>query len=69
MVHGKCQGRLVFDESACTLQNDTDFSMGVYLEHQLGRSNPLNFEISCVKMFALDPIHLVYLGVVRPSYL
>ena len=47
-----------------TLQNNTDFSMELYPEHQLGRSNLLHFEISYVKMFVLDPMHLVYLGVV-----
>ena len=65
MVHGGYEGRVVFHESACTLRNDTDFSMGMYPEHQLGRSNLLDFEISSVKMFVLDPMHLVYLGVVQ----
>ena len=65
VVHGEYEGRVVFHESACTLQNDTNFSMGLYPEHQLGRSNLLDFEISCVKMFVLDSMHLVYLGVVR----
>ena len=65
VVYGEYEGRVVFHESACTLRNDADFSMGLYPEHQLGRSNPLDFEISCVKMFVLDPMHLVYLGVVR----
>ena len=65
VVHGEYEGGVVFHESACTLRNDIDFSMGLYPEYQLGRSNLLDFEISCVKMFVLDPMHLVYLGVVR----
>ena len=65
VVHGEYEGRLVFHESVCTLRNYTDFSMGLYRKHQLGKSNLLDFKISCVKIFVLDPMHLVYLGVVR----
>ena len=64
VVYGEYEGRVVFHESAYTLPNNTDFSLELYPEHPLGWSNLLDFEISCVKMFALDPIHLVYLGFV-----
>ena len=65
VVQGEYEGRVVFHESAYILLNDTDFSMGLYQEHQSGRSNLLDFEISCVKMLVLEPVTLVYLGAVR----
>ena len=65
MVQGEYEGRVVFHESAYILLNDTDISMGLYQEHQSGRSNLLDFEISCVKMLVLEPVTLVYLGAVR----
>jgi len=63
---GEWKGKVVFTEVDAPLRTDHDFSRKVDEKHHTQQQSPLeNLGIGMVSQFVLDPLHLLYLGVVR----
>ena len=62
---GVFDGRVIFPDINAPLQTDSSFNEMTHREHHLGES-PLNqLSVGLVKQIPLEPMHLVFLGVVR----
>ncbi|XP_065679433.1 uncharacterized protein LOC136071678 isoform X2 [Hydra vulgaris] len=64
-IKGSYNGRVVFHLVECPLRTDVDFAAMLYEKHQLQRTPLLDYNISCVRSFSLDYMHLVCLGVIK----
>jgi len=63
---GEWKGKVVFSEIDAALRTDDDFCRKVDDKHHSQQQSPLeNLGIGMVSQFVLDPMHLLYLGVVR----
>ena len=59
LVHGKWEGRVVFDEINCNLRTNQSFINQEYHDHQIGKSPLIDSGIDCIMRFLLDYMHLV----------
>ena len=57
--------RMSFPRIRSQLRTDADFREQRYSEHHTGLSILTNLQINMVQQFPLDPMHLVFLGVVK----
>jgi len=59
-------GKVVFDEFDSPARSDSDFCCKTDEDHHLSVQSPLEtLKLGMVSQFPLDPMHLLYLGVVR----
>ena len=66
VVKGTWNGRVVFnDEITEAPRTDDGFQNSEYENHQVGKSPLIDIGLSCIKLFSLDYMHLVCLGVVK----
>ena len=54
-----------FEETNCQLRTDDSFKKRVQIEHHVGESPLEKLNIGMVSQFPCDPMHLLYLGVMR----
>nr|CAH8848041.1 unnamed protein product [Trichobilharzia regenti] len=64
-VIGCLEGRMTFPNGNHTLRNDRTFRGQVQASHHRGRSCLEELPLDMVKSFPLEPMHLIYLGVVK----
>lgn len=64
-VKGEYFGKVVFDDMCAPLRTDDSFRSGACVEHHTGTTVLENLNINMVEDFPLDPMHLLYLGVVK----
>lgn len=62
---GDWVGRIIFRNVKANLRTDATFNSQEDSEHHTGLSPLLHLNIGLVTQFVLDPMHLVYLGVMR----
>jgi len=64
---GEWEGKVIYPETNCPLRTDEGFLAKVDEDHHLPNlSSPfVNLPVNLVSQFPLDPMHLVYLGVMR----
>ena len=68
-IKGNWEQGMYFAETNSAIREDSKFSSFEYEHHQIQRS-PLNdYDISCVKQFPLEYMHLVCLSVTKRIFL
>ena len=65
LVHGRWEGRVVFDEICCNLCTNQSFINPEYHDHQIGKTPLDDSRIDCIMQFPLDYMHLICLVVMR----
>lgn len=65
-IKGTWNGRVVFNtRENIDLRTEEQFNAIAYNNHQIGRSPLIDYNIPCIRTFALDYMHLVCLGVMK----
>ena len=64
--HGVWLNKVTFPDCSASLRTDEDFAMKRDIDHHGPTKSPLQkLPVGLVSQFVLDPMHLIYLGVVR----
>lgn len=66
--HGHYDDTMTFPELNTPLRTDSNFSSMADIDHHKGPSPLLQLDVGLVSQFVLDPMHLVYLGVMRKLF-
>ncbi|XP_072751192.1 uncharacterized protein [Anoplolepis gracilipes] len=64
-IEGKYINKMIFPCKSGQLRTKETFTKQVQEEHHKGRSPLLNLNLDLVNQFPLDPMHLVYLGIMK----
>ena len=68
MQHGEWAGKVIFPDTKAALCTDADFNQRNDANHHTGETTPLEQLFVClVSQFAIDLMHLQYLGVVQKT--
>lgn len=62
---GKSDGAMTFPNNNAPKRTDADFASMKDADHHKGRSPLASLNIGLVKQFVVDPMHLIYLGVMK----
>lgn len=65
---GNYDGKITFPELNSPLRTDSNFMLMEDSDHHKGASPLLSLDVGLVSQFVLDPMHLVYLGVMRKLF-
>ena len=65
LVHGRWEGRVVFDEINCNLLTSQSVINQEYHDHQIDKTPLIDSGVGSIMQFPLDYTHLVCLGVMK----